>query len=131
MKQIDYVGRQISSQGISMPKEKIESVLNFPKPKSLTALRSFLGLANYFRSFVSFHSDIVKPLQQMIDPKGKKKSSILWTPEAEKASGEQVARILKIREQVARCPLLHFMDEESRYILTLPIIELEVYFSKE
>ena len=74
-KQIDYVGRQISSQGISMSKEKIESVL-----------------ANYFRSFVPFHSDI-KPLQQMIDPKGKKKSSILWTPEAEKA-------FVKIREQV-------------------------------
>ena len=46
MKQIDYVGRQISSQGISMSKEKIESVLNFPKPKSLTALRSFLGLGS-------------------------------------------------------------------------------------
>ena len=44
MKQIDYVGRQISSQSISMSKEKIESVLNFPKPKSLIALRSFLGL---------------------------------------------------------------------------------------
>ena len=106
MKQIDYVGRQISSQGISMSKEKIESVLNFPKPKSLTALRSFLGLANYFISFVPFHSDIVKPLQQMIDPKGKKKSSILWTPEAEKA-------FVRIREQVARCPLLLFMDEKS------------------
>ena len=63
-------------------------------------------LANYFRSFVPFHSDVVKPQQQMIDPKGKKKSSILWTPEAEKA-------FVKIREQVARCPLLHFMDEES------------------
>ena len=51
MKQIDYVGRQISSQGISMSKEKIESVLNFPKPKSLTAIRSFLGLANCFRCY--------------------------------------------------------------------------------
>ena len=64
MKQIDCAGRRISSQGISMSKEKIESVLNFPKPKSLTALRSFLQLANYFRSFVPFHSDIVEPLQQ-------------------------------------------------------------------
>ena len=81
MKQIDYVGRQISSQGISMSKEKIKSVLNFPKPKSLTALRSFLGLANYFISFVPFHLEIVKPLQQMIDPKVKKKFSILWTSE--------------------------------------------------
>ena len=41
----------------------------------------------------------------MIDPKGKKESPILWTPEAEEV-------IVKIREQVAGCPLLHFMDEE-------------------
>ena len=49
MSQIDYIGRQISSQGISMSKEKIESILNFPKPMTLTSLRSLLGLANYFR----------------------------------------------------------------------------------
>ena len=42
----------------------------------------------------------------MIDPKGKKKSSILWTSEAEKA-------FVKIRKQFARCPLLHFMDEKT------------------
>jgi hypothetical protein len=106
MKCIDYVGRQISSQGISMSKEKIEAVLNFVKPKTLTALRSLLGLANYFRSFIPFHSDVVKPLQQMIDPKGRKKSSLIWTPEADKA-------FIKIRELIARCPLLHFMDETS------------------
>ena len=52
MKQIDYVGRQISSQGISMSKEKIESVLNFPKPKSLTASHSFLVLANYILTLI-------------------------------------------------------------------------------
>ena len=106
MKQIDYVGRQISSQGISMSQQKIEGVLNFPKPQNIHALRSFLGLANYFRSFVPFHSDVVKPLQTMIDPKGRKKASIVWTPEAEKA-------FIDIRHLIARCPLLHFMDEHS------------------
>ena len=35
MKQIDYVGRQISNQGISMSKEKIEGVLKFPKPLTI------------------------------------------------------------------------------------------------
>ena len=79
MKQIDYVGRRISNQGISMSEEKIEGVLNFPKPQNIHALRSFfLGFPeNNFRSFVLFHSDIVKPLQTMIDPKGKKKSSVV------------------------------------------------------
>ena len=73
MTQIDYVGRQISSQGISMSKKKLESVLNSPKPMTLTSLRSLLGMAYYFRDFVPFHSDIVAPLQRMIDPKGRKK----------------------------------------------------------
>ena len=74
MKQIDYIGRQISSQGISMSQEKIEPVLNFPKLTTLTSLRSLLGLANYFRNFVPLHADAVALLQQMIDPKGPKKS---------------------------------------------------------
>ena len=89
-----------------MSKEKIESVLNFPKPMTLTSLRSLLGLANYFRNFVPFHSDIVAPLQRMIDPKERKKSIVEWTDKAEKA-------FLLIRQAISRCPLLHFSDEVS------------------
>ena len=106
MRQIEYVGRTISSNGISMSKHKIDSVLNFPKPMTITALRSFLGLANYFRNFVPFHSDIVAPLQRMIYPLGRKKASIIWTNEAQQA-------YFHIRQAIANCPLLHFMDEES------------------
>ena len=106
MTQIDYVGRQISSQGVSMSKEKIDSVLNFPKPMTLTSLRSLLGLANYFRNFAPFHSDIVAPLQRILDPKGWKKSVVEWTDEAEKA-------FFLIRRAISRCPLLHFLDEVS------------------
>ena len=104
MSQIDYVGRQISSQGISMSKEKIESVLNYPQPMNLTSLRSLLGLANYFRNFVPFHSDIVALLQRMIYPKGRKKSALQWTTEADKA-------FVLIRQATYRCPLLHFLGE--------------------
>ena len=106
MKQIEYVGRTISSAGISMSRQKIDSVLNFPKPKTLTAIRSFLGLANYFRNFVPFHSDLVAPLQKMVDPNARKKSSIVWSKEADEA-------YFKIRSAIAACPLLHFLDEES------------------
>ena len=106
MTQIDYVGRQISSQGLSMSKEKIESVLNFPKPMNLTSLRSLLGLANYFRNFVPFHANIVDPLQRMITPQGKKKSLIEWTDESDKA-------FFRIRQAISKCPLLHFLDEVS------------------
>ena len=80
-KRTEYVGRIIDKDGLSMSKEKIETVLNFPLPKEVTFLRGFLGLANYFRQFVPFHSDIVKPRQMMVDPKALKRSPIYWTPE--------------------------------------------------
>ena len=76
--QIDYVGLVISKEGLSMSMVKIQSVLNFEKPRNLHALRSILGLANYFRGFVPNHSLIVKLLQDMIDHKGKKKSPLVW-----------------------------------------------------
>ena len=78
--QIRYVGRVIDKDGLPMSNEKIETVLNFPLPKEVTPLRGFLGLANYFRQFVPFYSDIVKPLQMMVDPKALKRSPIYWTP---------------------------------------------------
>ena len=90
--------RIISSNGISKSKHKIDSVLNFP------GTHDFLGLANYFRNLVPFHSDIVAPLQR-IDPNGRK-ASIIWTNEAQRA-------YYHIRQVIANCPSLHFMDEES------------------
>ena len=106
LKLIDYVGKVICSEGISMSKQKIESVLNFPKPTNLTSLRSLLGLANYFRSFVPFHSDLVIPLQGLNKPLGRKKELIVWTPEADRA-------FFNIRQAISKCPLLHFIDENS------------------
>ena len=76
LKRIEYVGRVIDKDGLSMSKEKIETLLNFSLPKEVTALRGFLGLGNYFRQFVTFHSDMVKPLQMMVDPTALKRSPI-------------------------------------------------------
>jgi hypothetical protein len=78
---IEYVGKVISAAGLSMSKEKIESVLNFPRPKDNTSLRALLGLANYFRGFVPEHSTIVAPLHRMIDQSASKRTPIAWTAE--------------------------------------------------
>ena len=106
LKRIEYVGRDIDKDGLSMSKEKIETVLNFPPPKEVTALRGFLGLANYFRQFVPFHSEKVKPLHMMVDPKAVKRSPIFWTLEGTNAFNE--TKIV-----VSRCPLMCFIDESS------------------
>ena len=57
-----------------MSKDKIQTVLHFPIPMNLSLLKSFLGLANYFRQFVPMHSTMVKPMHDMIDHTAAKRS---------------------------------------------------------
>ena len=82
---------------LSVSETKIESVLNFPRPQSLRALRSVLGLANYFREFLSNHSAVVAPVQRLVDSKAHKKSPIIWTPSA-------ILAFQHVKVAISRCP---------------------------
>ena len=96
----------ISKEGLSMSAEKIKSVLDFPRPKTVTALRGFLGLANYFRGFVPNHSNIVAPLHKMTVSITHKHSRVTWNAETIKAFQD-------IRQAISQCPLMHFIDNVS------------------
>ena len=49
---IAFLGHIISKEGISVDPQKIEAVVNWPRPTNATEIRSFLGLAGYYRRFV-------------------------------------------------------------------------------
>ena len=49
---IEYLGHVVTPEGIFPDPGKVEVVKNFPKPASLKELKSFLGLANYYRRFI-------------------------------------------------------------------------------
>ena len=103
---IEYVGRQISNEGTSMAPNKIRSVVDFPKSTTNTALRSFLGLANYMRDFVQNHSTAVAPLHAMVEQSKGKSYPIKWTPEGE-------AAFIDIKSRIDKSPLLYFDDESE------------------
>ena len=106
VKRIEYVGRVISKEGLSMSQAKIQSVLDFPRPKTLTTLRGFLGLANYFRGFVPNHSHVVAPMHKMTVSDGKRQAKVDWTEESIKAFHD-------IKVLISECPLMHFIDKVS------------------
>ena len=66
MSLVEYCGKEISDKGLSMSKKKIQKVLDFPKPVTAGQMKQFVGLVNYFHDYVSHHSDIMKPLHDMI-----------------------------------------------------------------
>ncbi len=61
-KQIALLGHVLDAEGIHTTPEKVTAVKNFPPPKDLKFLRSFLGLSGYYRSFVPNYSTIARPL---------------------------------------------------------------------
>ena len=55
---IHYLGHIISDEGISVDPEKIEAILNWPTPRNVTDVRSFMGLVGYYNRFIEGFSKV-------------------------------------------------------------------------
>ena len=59
LQQVEYTGHVVDSSGLSFSTEKKAKVVDFVKPRTQKELKSFLGLANYFRNHIQNHSLVV------------------------------------------------------------------------
>ena len=59
---VAFLGHVVSKEGIQVDPKKIEAVIDWPRPTTVTEIRSFLGLAGYYRRFVQDFSRIAAPL---------------------------------------------------------------------
>jgi hypothetical protein len=64
--QLSYLGHVISSDGISIDPAKIDAIVTWPLPSNTKELRSFLGLAGYYRKFVRHFGVISNPLKNLL-----------------------------------------------------------------
>uniref|UniRef100_A0A151UGZ5 Transposon Ty3-I Gag-Pol polyprotein n=1 Tax=Cajanus cajan TaxID=3821 RepID=A0A151UGZ5_CAJCA len=63
--EVKFLGHVISVEGIVVDLAKVESVLQWERPRTVTDIRSFVGLAGYYRRFIEGFSKIVTPLTQL------------------------------------------------------------------
>lgn len=61
-RKLDYLGYEVSSEGLRPGGKKIEAVASFPRPTNVHQVRQFVGLASFFRRFIPGFASIAKPL---------------------------------------------------------------------
>ncbi|GJY42709.1 putative reverse transcriptase domain-containing protein [Tanacetum coccineum] len=81
LKEVQFLGHVVNHDGIHVDPSKVESVKNWKTPESSTEIRSFLGLAGYYRRFIENFSKIAKPLTLLTQ----KNKTYVWGDEQEEA----------------------------------------------
>ena len=66
LKEVPFLGHIISAEGIRVDPAKIEAVVSWKSPRNVIEVRSFLGLAGYYRRFVKGFSFIASSLTKLL-----------------------------------------------------------------
>ncbi|WVZ51805.1 hypothetical protein U9M48_002915 [Paspalum notatum var. saurae] len=81
LKEVSFLGHILSEKGVAVDPSKVKDVLNWKQPETVTEIRSFLGLAGYYRRFIKDFSKTAKPMTSLT----KKNAKYLWSSNCEEA----------------------------------------------
>jgi hypothetical protein len=106
LEEVSFLGHVISEGGIFVDLSKVKEVLSWKTPQNVSDIRSFLGLARYYKRFIEGFSKISKPMTELL-AKGK---TFEWTPRRE-ASFEE------LKKRIIMAPVLTMPDMEKPFLI--------------
>uniref|UniRef100_A0A1U7YRA6 Uncharacterized protein LOC104247112 n=2 Tax=Nicotiana sylvestris TaxID=4096 RepID=A0A1U7YRA6_NICSY len=103
---VAFLGHVISDEGISVDTQKIDAVKNWPRPTTPSEVRSFLGLAGYYRRFVEGFSSISSPLTKLTQ----KATKFQWSDTCERSFQE-------LKNRLTSAPVLTLPEGTEGYVV--------------
>jgi hypothetical protein len=100
-----YLGHIIGVKGVQVHQEKIQAILDWPTPKTLTESKGFLGICCYYRRFVKGFSQLCERLTDLT-----KKGAFKWNQEAHMTFD-------KTKKVMSTCSILSLLDFSQPFIL--------------
>ena len=102
---ISFLGHTLSADGKGMEEDKVQAIRDWPVPKNVPELRSFLGLAGYYQEFVRNYSGVCAPLTELL----KKDTEFKWAEAQQQAFENLKTALTSAPVLVLPDPKLPFM----------------------
>ena len=103
---VAFLGHVISAEGVYVDPQKIEAIVNGKPPTNVTAIRSFLGLAEYYRKFVEGFSKLAAPLTKLT----RKEEKFGWSEACQQSFDE-------LKRKLTSAPVLTLPSGQDEYIV--------------
>ncbi|GBM94413.1 hypothetical protein AVEN_122529-1 [Araneus ventricosus] len=110
---LPFLGCEVSKDGISPSKEKVEALVNYPQPQDVSALRRFLAMLNFYRRFIPNAAEMQRILYGLV--KGKKKRYKTTTDWGEAA----VQAFQTCKNSIAQAALLAHLNSDAKLSLVV------------
>ncbi|KAL2240852.1 UNVERIFIED_CONTAM: Transposon Ty3-I Gag-Pol polyprotein, partial [Sesamum indicum] len=106
MEEISFLGRVVSKEGVEPDPAKVKAILEWEPPKNVSEIRSFLGLASYYRRCVKDFSIIAKPLTNLL----KKNAPFNWNDKCAQSFEE-------LKKRLTSAPILALPSGNGGYVV--------------
>ena len=104
---VEYLGFEVTKEGLKPSPAKVQAVAEWPVPKTVKEIRSFLGLASYYRRFIKDFSKIAKPLTELT----KDKTTWRWDKEEDKA-------FMQLKVALTTASIFCLPDFDLQFVIT-------------